>query len=224
MGSWYFENQLQQLRERVHDLGRTVPGGTHARTAGIVAELQAGFEQFLDFAADAGALTPAENVELASRCWRALLVAARIQAKYQIGSDPGLRYFALLRLALAAGEAHVVDRQGRMPAEPELWGWRQNSDGWKSAGVRIGWLDGEDLLLEPSVSYAVAQAVAGGDRIALSEQALRRRLHQRRLLASVDQARKTLKVRRQVEGAAKHVLHVCLTEFREPVADAPATA
>jgi hypothetical protein len=72
------------------------------------------------------------------------------------------------------------------------------------------------LLLEPSVSYAVAQAIAGTDRIAVSEQTLRVRLHRQGLLASVDLARKTLKVRRQVEGVAKHVLHVRVKDFRAP--------
>jgi hypothetical protein len=208
----------QELRMRVGQLVGAAQRGAHARTAGIVAELQAGFEQFLAFAAGAGALGSCEQGALASRCWRGLVLAANHQAGYQFAADPALRYLALLRIALATGEAHVADRRGRMPAEPEAWGWQQKDDGWEAAGVRIGWLDGEELLLHPSVSYAVAQAIAGTDRIAQNEQALRGRLHRQGLLASVDKARQTLKVRRQIEGAVKHVLDLRIADFRGPQA------
>jgi hypothetical protein len=206
----------QELRSRVAQLLGAAMHGAHARTAGIIAELQAGFEQFLAFAAGAGALGHGEQKALASRCWRGLALAANLQARYQFAADPGLRYFALLRIALATGEAHVADRRGRMPAEPEAWGWQRRDKRWAATGVRIGWLDGEELLLEPSVSYAVAQAMAGTDRIAISGQALRGRLHRQGLLVSVDSARETLKVRRQIEGALKHVLQVRTTDFRGP--------
>ena len=69
------------------------------------------------------------------------------------------------------------------------------------------------MLLDPAASYAVAQQVAGTRRIPLSEQSLRARLHERGLLASVDERRETLKVRRRVEGTAKEVLHVRASEF-----------
>lgn len=80
--------------------------------------------------------------------------------------------------------------------------------------MRIGWLDGEDLLLNSAASYAAAQQVAGSRPMPLSEQSLRGRLHQRGLLASVDERRETLKVRRVLEASAKEVLHLRVREFR----------
>ena len=189
------------------------PGGGHARTPGTLAELDAAFEQFAEFAAEARAITPTEKAELCSRCWQALTLAATVQAKYQFASDVALRFLALLRAAIATGQSHVADRCGGTPADAEAWGWQPNGDGWQAAGVRIGWLDSEDLLLDPAASYTVAQQVAGTRRIPLGEQSLRGRLHERGLLASVDERRETLKVRRRVEGAAKDVLHVRASEF-----------
>ena len=46
--------------------------GQHARTPGIVADLALGMRYFLDFAAEAGAITAAERETLAKRCWAAL--------------------------------------------------------------------------------------------------------------------------------------------------------
>src|ERR1700688_2635864 len=57
---------------------------------------------------------------------------------------------------------------------------------WQPQGNRIGWVAGNDLYLEPMASYQVAQALAGNERIPVSEQALRHRLRECGLLASLD--------------------------------------
>jgi hypothetical protein len=59
----------------------------------------------------------------------------------------------------------------------------------------------------------VAQELAGGERIPVSEQTLRRRLQQRRLLASVDAGRQMVQVRRRLEGRPKQVLHLKATDL-----------
>jgi hypothetical protein len=46
-----------------------------------------------------------------------------------------------------------------------------------------------------------------GDALAISEQVLKKRLHERGLLASVDGKRETLTVRRSITGSSKQVLH-----------------
>ena len=84
---------------------------------------------------------------------------------------------------------------------------------WHPQGRRIGWVEGEDLYLEPEASYAEAQALASqqGEGLAVSAQTLRERLHERRLLASTGKAtesRDTLQVRRNLEGRRRDVLHL----------------
>jgi len=116
---------------------------------------------------------------------------------------------SLLQVALAAGQAHIADRSGGAPDAPERWGWWRNPAGgrWAPRGTRIGWVKGNDLFLEPMVSYDVAQQIAGAHQIPITAQTLRHRLRERSLLASIDGGRQMLLVRRTLEGASKQVLH-----------------
>ena len=84
----------------------------------------------------------------------------------------------------------------------------------------IGWISGNDLFLEPSLSYQVAQHVAGSERLPLSEQTLRHRLREHGLLVSIDAGRQMLQVRRILEGSPRQVLHLNADDFiggRKPV-------
>jgi len=165
---------------------------------------------FLQFAVQVGAIGIAKKQELEERSGRALITLATGQAKYQKASDPALRFIALLQAALTCGRAHVADRLGRAPIQAEVWGWQRIGKGrrWAPQGTRIGWVAGADLFLDPTAGYEVAQELAGGERIPVSEQTLRRRLQQRGLLASVDAGRQMVQVRRTLEGRPRQVLHL----------------
>ena len=73
---------------------------------------------------------------------------------------------------------------------PECCGWRRDSSGnWIPLGDCIGWVDDDDVYLEPTAAYRAVQI--GGARhaarlLAVSEQTLKKRLHEKGLLASVD--------------------------------------
>src|ERR1022692_5140435 len=88
-------------------------------------------------------------------------------------------------------ERHVADRQGQVPAEAAAWGWQRPKTGrkWVSQGTRIGWVAGNDLYLDPLASYQTAQALAGAERIPVSEQALRHQLRKCGFLAGLDTGR-----------------------------------
>jgi hypothetical protein len=182
----------------------------HPRMAAAVAELQMGWEIFLEFARTVGVLDEAEKPELEQRMGTVVEELAARQAPYQQASDPALRFVALLRAALVSGCAHVADRRGEAPAEAMVWGWQRvhTSCKWRPRGTRIGWVAGSDLFLEQAVSYQVAQQVGGAERLPAGEQTLRHRLRQRGLLASVDVARQVLLVRRTLEGSPRQVLHL----------------
>jgi hypothetical protein len=181
-----------------------------------MAELQSGMEIFLEFAAAVGAIGGAEKEELEGRNGRALAELAGRQAKYQAARDPALHFVALLQAALTGGQAHVADRQGKAPTEAAAWGWQRRQTGrkWVSQGARIGWVAGNDLYLDPLASYQTAQALAGSERIPVSEQALRHRLRQCGLLASLDPGRGMLQVRRTLAGRPRQVLHLRARDLR----------
>ena len=72
-----------------------------------------------------------------------------------------------------------------------------------------------DLFLEPTVSYEVAQQIAGIEPIPFTAQTLRHRLREHGLLASVDGGRQMLLVRRTLEGAPKQVLHLKVSALQD---------
>jgi hypothetical protein len=194
--------------------------GQHARTPGIVADLGMGFRRFLEFAQEVGAIDAAEREALWLRGWKALGEAAETQADHVEAAEPTGLFLRLLAAAVASEKAHVAGPKGDHPAEPAAWGWRLVEIGtgenvrwdWQAKGTRIGWVDGEHLFLEPEAAYAAAQALAReqGESLPVAPRTLYKRLHERGLLAAVDQrgcgTRYT--VRRTLNGRQRAV--ICL--------------
>jgi len=200
----HLHKRLRQLR----NLGQGESSSVHARLPVTMAELQIAWEIWLQFAFEVGAISSAEQAGLERRSRRALDELAALQAPHHQASDPALRFLSILQVALADGHAHVADRLGGMPDSAERWGWRRTSRGWIARGMRIGWLKGTDLFLEPTASYQAAQQMAGPERLPIGAQTLRHRLREQGLLTSVDVGREMLLVRRTLEGTARQVLHL----------------
>jgi hypothetical protein len=76
-------------------------------------------------------------------------------------------------------------------------------------GDCIGWVDGDNIYLEPNGAYRVVQvaANAAGESLPVSEQTLKKRLNEKGLLASIDAKRQTLTIRRTLGGTSRSVLH-----------------
>jgi hypothetical protein len=183
----------------------------HARTPEIVANLQAAFELYLDFAASAGAIDGTERVRLAGRCWEALSEAAAAQAKHQAATEPTARFLTVLRSLVASGRAHLAGRDGGVPdREPAACGWRSEGGKCTSAGECVGWATADDVYLDPTAAYRLVQvaASAAGESLPVSEQTLKKRLHEKGLLASIDETHETLIIRRTLAGSSKKVLHL----------------
>jgi hypothetical protein len=205
--------QTRSLEIRSQGRGRAI----HARLPAALAELQSGFEMWLDFAFETGAIGAEERMEFDQRCALAFQELAALQIRYHQASDPALRFIGLLKAFLACGHAHVADRRGTAPESPGTWGWRRKPRGqeWIPQGSRIGWVIGSDLFLEPAVSYRVAQALAGAERLTLSQQTLHQRLRESGVLVSIDRGRQMVQVRRTLEGCPRQVLHLRATNLAE---------
>jgi hypothetical protein len=208
-----YEQSRAALEAKVeHYRTKALFATAHARTPEIVANLQAGFELYLEFAVSSGAVDVAEAGHLADRCWKALCEAAAAQAKHQGETEPTARFLSLLRSMLSSGRAHFESRDGGEPDRaPESCGWRRDKSGSSMPlGDCIGWVDGDHIYLEPTAAFRAAQVAARdiGEPFAISEQMLKKRLRERDLLASIDAARETLTVRRRICGSYKGVLHL----------------
>jgi hypothetical protein len=109
---------------------RAFGDGAHARLPEIVANLQAAFEMYLDFAVECGATNAATREHLVNRCWAALRDAAEAQAKHQSAAEPTARFLALLRSLLTSGRTHLAARSGGEPERgPTACGWRPDAFG-----------------------------------------------------------------------------------------------
>ncbi len=91
------------------------------------------------------------------------------------------------------------------------WGWQRTSEGFderRPQGLRVGWLEGDDLYLEPSASLHVARRMAegGADTFAITPHALHKAMAEAGALRGRDP--KHLAVRRQLGGVQRRVLHV----------------
>jgi hypothetical protein len=210
----YAELQTQ-LRELVTDQrDKASHSGTHKRTPEIVANLLIGVRYFLDFALNAGALTESEAAALHSKWQTVLMGVAADQSKHHQSAEPTQLFLDVLKGALASGRAHVANREGGSPyVSPEGWGWRNASNGgdeWKPQGDRIGWVDGDDLYIEPQASYTAVQGVGQhtGQAIPIGILTLKRRLKENGHLVSTDISRETITVRRVLESQRREVLHL----------------
>ncbi len=192
-------------------------GDKHRRTPEIIANLAVGLHWFLECAVDCGVLTPEERMALWIRGLRGLNKAANAQASHQKSSDPVNRFIELLSAALASGKAHLASMDGGEPQNAADWGWRESSSigeyshgGMRPQGDRIGWIDGEDVYLQPDAAHSVARRIGSetGDSIVLNPRTMQKRLHEAGALVTVEKSRGTHTVRRTIGNRREVVLHL----------------
>ena len=221
--SW-FAARYDEVRRRMPEEARELRdeasrAGQHRRTPVIAADLGLGLRYFLNYAREAGAVGAEEYDALWERGWKAIREAAASQEVHQAVSEPAGRFIELLRSAISSGRAHLASTDGGRPEKNAgALGWRKTDseyDDWRPQGDRIGWVDGEDLYLEPAASYRVVQSQGrGGEALAVSERTLRKRLREKGFLLSTDKKRQTLTIRRTTEGMKdRGVLHLRLSSL-----------
>jgi hypothetical protein len=227
---------LQWLAPRIDDLRRTLPErqralrdefvrqGQHKRTPEVAASIMIGWETFLGFAEDVGAF-PQHGVEhLLQRVRAAVLDSAAAQAGHQSSEEPAARFLALLGATISSGRAHVASAgDGGASDEADRWGWHvvivgtgnQEREDWRPSGERVGWLDADDLLLDPESSFAAAQKLARdqGTSLPIKQRTLWKRLAEQGHLVSRDRARGTNTVRRTIGGRRLEVIHLKASTF-----------
>lgn len=207
---------LRSEVERLRDAAAAK--GQHARTPAIVADLAIGLRYLLAFAVDVGAIDEVGRDRLWSEGWAAICGAAATQASHVEAAEPTKHFIRLVSGVLASGRGHIASPDGVCPHEnAEAWGWRlerrdsgdKSYESWHDQGRRIGWVDGDDLFLEPEVAFAEAQRLAAdqGETLPVAQRTLQKRLREKGLLKTTEAARRTNTVRRSLEGVRREVLH-----------------
>ena len=202
-------SRFQGYRERLTDRARAGALGSHKQTPGQVANLAAGWEMFLDFAAQAGALTGTERDEYSERVWEALAVQAAAQGRRVIESDPVVRFLNTISSLLSTRRAHLVvhDDPGQYPdgRVDEEWGGAE--------GELLGYVTDDGIYLDPAASLSAVERLlsASGEGLGASERALRKGLQDGGYLMATGMdgvSRETLSIRRSFGGRRGSWLHL----------------
>jgi hypothetical protein len=194
----------------------------HPRTPTTTADLALGLQYFLRYAEAVGGITAAEHTRLWDSVEGAFTSSIAVQDAYQQSAEVTTRFLALLGSAIARGDAHVAGPDGQCPAEgtPARWGWQHVAAGtpaerWEPRGKLVGWIDDTGLYLDPESAYATAQALGGqgGDAVAVGLTTLKKRLHEKGLLARVeiDKDKTHYAVKHSLAGRRPRVLAMVAT-------------
>jgi hypothetical protein len=216
-----YEDIQEGLPQRHAELRTKAAAGDrdlHPRVPGTVADLFLGWRYWLTFAAEAGAITQEESSDLANRAWQGLLEAASDQASEIAARNPCRRFVELIGSVITSRRAHLTDKNGTVPKDPLNWGYREREFyagqdeppgiAYDPQGRCIGFVDGEDVFLDPESAYAEAAKLGdeGTDRLAVSKDQLFRRLKEQGWLASYE-SDKSL-TRRTYQGRRRFFLHL----------------
>jgi hypothetical protein len=199
-------------RTRLRDSARA---HGHPRYALNIGSLALGWQEFLSFAEDAGAVTAGEATATWSRAWKALVDVGAEQARYGRDADPVRIYLQSLAALIAQGRAYLADPHGRAPADASRWGWKWDDAGdgtYRTHGDMIGWVDGSDVFLQADAAYAAARRFSEAALpLSITKHALHKQLYERGLLASSGKDRLT--IRKRVADGIPTVLHLTVSAF-----------
>jgi hypothetical protein len=188
----------------------------HNRTPEIRATLALGLKLFLQFASDIGAIDKTERASLWARGWEELGAASSMQSSFQQSEEPCSRFLSLLLAALTSGQAHLADVLEGHPEDAGQWGWRKKIIGydrdereeWIPLGSKVGWIDEDDIYLEPEAVYRVVQRYASeqNESLPIRKSTLWKRMNEKGYLASHEKDKNLSRV--TVEGKRRYVVHI----------------
>jgi primase/DNA polymerase family protein len=188
------DNRIEKLKkqapDKIHEL-RTVWAQNgidiHKKVANTLAQLERAWGVWLDFALECGGITSEEKAELSTAVHSALDVAGREHARFLGNENPATRFIELLKAAISSGRAYIAAPldNGVPSADADVWGWEREVfriegkvvDEWQSKGDRIGWIEGDDVYLQPDAAYKMAQSMGtNGEGLTISSRTLWRRM------------------------------------------------
>jgi len=205
-----------EVRDRFHCDG-------HARSNANTANLILGMRCFLQYACELGAITLQAASSYLERCKIALTEIASEAAYENMQDKPTEQWRRLLIAAITSKNAHLATSDDGNPGLEYGWVKRirmiEREDGayseesFSGGGDKIGWIDGDNIYLNPECAYKVANDMGSriGMSITISEQMLRKLLVQDNMLAStgLDSLRKTIAIRKRLRNDFRpEVLHI----------------
>jgi hypothetical protein len=201
-----------RLDSRHKELRAEAIKGSHTRMPDNIASLMVGVEEFLDFAAENTAIAETERSALRASAWAALSKQANMQASQVAGTDPASRFVSLIAAAVSAKSANIAGINGEAPVRATALGWDHRGSGdhayFFANGPTIGWIEADDLYLEPEAAMACAKRLAReqGTELPFSDRRIQKALQEAELLKSAEPDRNM--VRKTLHVGRKYVLHL----------------
>lgn len=210
------------IEKRTDYLEKLRESDAHAQTPGALADMFIGFEVFMRFAVDRGAIERARADELTQICEDALLIIGSDQGAYIRSEEPTTQFIDLVAALLSSGRGHLCDVKTNNvplpPHEPRLLGWTYGRERtqeehlvetWIAQGPCIGWIDEAMVYLEPSVAFAEAQKLARdqGASIPFTKSTLYKRMKEQGILEGDPDDYHTGK-QKKVNGKVKRLLWI----------------
>jgi hypothetical protein len=201
-----------RLDSRHKELRAEAIKGSHTRMPDNIASLMVGVEEFLDFAAENTAIAETERSALRASAWAALSKQANMQASQVAGTDPASRFVSLIAAAVSAKSANIAGINGGPPVRATALGWDHRGSGQHTYlyanGRTIGWIEADDLYLEPEEAMACAKHLAReqGTELSLTDRRIQKALQEAGLLKSSEPERNT--IRKTLHGRRRNVLHL----------------
>ncbi|MEM6552587.1 MAG: DUF927 domain-containing protein [Planctomycetota bacterium] len=204
----------------------------HRRAANNTAQLLLGFQAFLRFAMDIGAVRHGTASLTEAKVIENLRLLTNAQTEYQNGGSGEVEKFLhLLRLTFHLKKAHLEHLETRQPQRAQRWGWTRewsgNNSSLKAHGPHIGWIEGGDIFREvvesklyliPGVTYKLLQSVAPtpDHQLKTTPRTLWRLLDDAGLLASTSMSTgRGRPIRKQINGHRHEVIHLDLDRMNE---------
>jgi hypothetical protein len=195
---------------------------SHKKVVTALAQLAFAWKTWLRAAKELGVLLPSEAEANWQTIWKILGEVGKKQAPYQAGEHPAIRFVELIQAALSSGKAHLAAMDESKPDECKDWGWREEESKdehgnsykqYRAQGDRIGWIDGDDVYLQPDAAYSMAQRLSSnGEGLSVTSQTLWKRLNESRFLKSTE-SEDRLKVKKTVGGKRQTVIHISADIF-----------
>jgi hypothetical protein len=194
----------------------TTSEARHRRIASNAATMLAGWKILLRFVQEAEAIGDEQANDLFERARDAFQKLAERQDAHHAAADPVKTFARLLSAVIGSGMAHLMDKEGCQPSPAGAYGWTQQMHGhgfserenWYPQGSRIGWLDDDDLYLEPEAAYAAIKKLAAsqGTAFAISQTTLWKRLDEKGMLKSKEPGR--LQAKASLQDRRVRVIHL----------------
>ncbi len=186
-------DDVQKARQREVSKFTAEKRGDRNRDATVAASFLFTADLFLRFATEIGAISDPQATALRTRFQAAFTLDAETQEIREVEQDPVLRYIEAIKSGLAARQFYIEDRKNPLPIDsPRI--------------TRIGWREGDDIYLFPSVVFNEVQKAAGDERYAMNATSMSQYMAEYKLLKTTDEGRHTKRM--SFEGGRPRVLHL----------------